>query len=153
MEQRCTSWDNLGHERRPFSAPASKPGLSKDGVYEILLAQTGEGIAECEVLSWNVKEGQEVGTTISLKRQLLFLTAHWRRTFVVMASNRLFDCLVWRCSLSIIQLFPKPTAARQEEQDYRTKLQVGVHSGHLCLPLHTRSSLSCQRKSTGLPLL
>ncbi|GAQ89523.1 2-oxoisovalerate dehydrogenase E2 component [Klebsormidium nitens] len=58
--QRCTSWDNLWHERREFSAPASKPGLNKDGVYDILLAQTGEGIAECEVLKWNVKEGQEV---------------------------------------------------------------------------------------------
>jgi predicted RecA/RadA family phage recombinase len=45
-----------------FSTSASKSGLNKDGVFEIPLAQTGEGIAECEVLKWNVKEGQEVNT-------------------------------------------------------------------------------------------
>ncbi|CAN1129791.1 Lipoamide acyltransferase component of branched-chain alpha-keto acid dehydrogenase complex, mitochondrial [Linum perenne] len=45
--------------RRCFSGIAAAD-LPEDGIVDVPLAQTGEGIAECELLQWFVKEGDEV---------------------------------------------------------------------------------------------
>ncbi|CAL1397263.1 unnamed protein product [Linum trigynum] len=45
--------------RRCFSGSAAA-GPPEDGTVDVPLAQTGEGIAECELLQWFVKEGDEV---------------------------------------------------------------------------------------------
>ncbi|CAN1281183.1 Lipoamide acyltransferase component of branched-chain alpha-keto acid dehydrogenase complex, mitochondrial [Linum perenne] len=46
-------------KRRCFSGIAAAD-LPEDGIVDVPLAQTGEGIAECELLQWFVKEGDEV---------------------------------------------------------------------------------------------
>ncbi|KAI5572434.1 hypothetical protein BDE02_10G013500 [Populus trichocarpa] len=45
---------------RLFSSQALADGGMSDRIVDVPLAQTGEGIAECELLKWFVKEGDEV---------------------------------------------------------------------------------------------
>lgn len=42
------------------NAGGGKDKISPDGVVQFYLADIGEGIAECEILKWNVKEGDQV---------------------------------------------------------------------------------------------
>lgn len=60
---RCNSFTNLcccsRHTKSEFSTIRSHTAQAA-GIIEIPLAQTGEGIADCELLTWFVNEGDEV---------------------------------------------------------------------------------------------
>eukprot|EP00897_Mesotaenium_endlicherianum_P010475 jgi/Mesen1/9456/ME000627S08846 len=51
---------HLVYQRRPYSGGHEAKVEGSAGIYELRLSQTGEGIAECEVLQWFVREGEEV---------------------------------------------------------------------------------------------
>eukprot|EP00850_Spirogloea_muscicola_P009828 SM000056S17946 [mRNA] locus=s56:193407:196166:- [translate_table: standard] len=53
-------WPDYSLCYRSFSSIGSAGAPSMSGFYELKLAQTGEGIAECELLRWHVKEGDDV---------------------------------------------------------------------------------------------
>eukprot|EP00850_Spirogloea_muscicola_P020481 SM000217S06863 [mRNA] locus=s217:144255:146986:- [translate_table: standard] len=53
-------WPEYSVCYRSFSSVGSTGAPSMSGFYELRLAQTGEGIAECELLRWHVKEGDDV---------------------------------------------------------------------------------------------
>eukprot|EP00850_Spirogloea_muscicola_P011174 SM000068S20606 [mRNA] locus=s68:426613:429375:- [translate_table: standard] len=53
-------WPDYSLCYRSFSSIGSTGAPSMSGFYELKLAQTGEGIAECELLRWHVKEGDDV---------------------------------------------------------------------------------------------
>ncbi|XP_006645814.2 lipoamide acyltransferase component of branched-chain alpha-keto acid dehydrogenase complex, mitochondrial [Oryza brachyantha] len=53
------NWRSVGGGRRWFASEASA-ALQSPELVEVPLAQTGEGIAECELLRWFVSEGDQV---------------------------------------------------------------------------------------------
>jgi len=62
-----------------FSSQASVDVGTSAGIVDVPLAQTGEGIAECELLKWFVKEASE--------RMKWSLTKFWEMFVLILFSN------------------------------------------------------------------